>query len=57
MQSNSSDSCMYHYTVKIMNLFHPDLQLINTKPMIKNKVKELLSELKKFSLDSISLRL
>ena len=55
MQSNSSDSCMYHYNVKIMNLFHPDLQLINTKPMIKNK--ELLSELKKFSLDSISLRL
>ena len=57
MQSNSSDSCMYHYNVKIMNLFHPDLQLINTKPMIKNKVKELLNELKKFSLDSISLRL
>ena len=57
MHTNSSDNCMYHYNVQIMNLFHPDLQLINTKPMIKNKVKELLSELKKFSLDSISLRL
>ena len=31
----------------ILNLFDPELQLINTKLMIKNKLKELLSELKK----------
>ena len=31
-----------------MNLFDRELQLINTKPMIKNNMKELLSELKKF---------
>ena len=29
-------------------MFDPELQLINTKPMIKNKLKELVSELKKF---------
>ena len=48
MQSNSSDNCMHHYKVEILNIFDPELQLINTKPMIKNKLKELLSELKKF---------
>ena len=37
----------------ILNLFDPELQLINTKPMIKNKLKELLSELKKFKVQII----
>ena len=36
------------YKVEILNPFDPELQLINTKPVIKNKLKELLSELKKF---------
>ena len=40
----------------LLNLFDPELQLINTKPMIKNKLKEFLSELEKFK-DNISLRL
>ena len=35
-----------------MNLFDPELQLINTKPVIKNKLKELLSELKKFKIQT-----
>ena len=48
MQSNSSDNCI-HYNVEILNIFNPELQLINTKPIIKNKLKELLSELKKFN--------
>ena len=48
MQSNSSDKCVHHYNIEILNLFNPDLQLINTKPVIKNKLKELISELKKF---------
>ena len=46
VQSNYSDNFIHHYNVEILNLFHPQLQLINTKPMIKNKLKELLSELK-----------
>ena len=33
--------------------FYPELQLINTKPMIKNKLKEFLSELKKFKIQTI----
>ena len=37
MPSNSSDNCVYQYNIKILNLFDPELQLINTKPMIKNK--------------------
>ena len=48
MQSNSSDNCIHLHNVEILNLFYPELQLINTKPMIKNKLKKLLSELKKF---------
>ena len=47
VQSNSSDNCVHHYNVEILNLFDPELQLINTKLVIKNKLKELLSELKK----------
>ena len=35
-------------------LFDPELQLINTKPVIKNKLKEFLSELlKKFKVQTI----
>ena len=47
VQSNPSDNCVHHYNVEILNLFDPELQLINTKLVIKNKLKELLSELKK----------
>ena len=47
MQSNSSNNCKHHYNVKILD-FDPELQLIDTKLMIKKKLKELLSELKNF---------
>ena len=47
MQSNS-DNCVHRYNIEILNLFDPELQLINTRPMIKNKLKELISESKKF---------
>ena len=53
MQSNSSDNCVHRYNVEILNLFNPELQLINTKPVIKNKLKELLSELKKFKVQTV----
>ena len=36
-----------------MNIFDPELQLISTKPVIKNKLKELLGELKKFKVQTI----
>ena len=42
-----------YYNVEILNLFDPELQLINTKPVIKNKLKELFSELKKFKVQPI----
>ena len=48
MQSNSSDKYVHRYNIEIFYLFDPQLQLINTETMIKNKLKELLSELKKF---------
>ena len=53
MQSNSSDTCMHHYNIEILNLFDPELQLIKTKPAIKNKLKDLLSELKKFKVQTV----
>ena len=45
VQSNSSDNCIHHYNVRILNLFDPELQLINNKPVIK---KALLNESFKF---------
>ena len=50
MESNSSDNCVHYYTLEILNLFDPELQLINTKQEIKNKLKEFLSELNRFKL-------
>ena len=38
LQSNSSDNYVHHYNVDILNLFDPELQLINTEPVIKKKI-------------------
>ena len=35
MLSNSSDNFIYHCNTKILNLFHPELQLIKTKQSLK----------------------
>ena len=36
MQSNSPDnSSIHHYDIEILNFFDPELQLINTKPIMK----------------------
>ena len=53
MQSSSFDNCIHHYNVEILNLFDPDLQLINTKLVIKNKLQASLSELKKFKAQAV----
>ena len=54
VESIFSDNCVHHYNVDILNLFHPELQVINSKPMVNNKLDELLSELKKFTFQVIS---
>ena len=46
MQPSSSNNCVHCYDIEILNLFNPELLVINTKPMIKNNLKELLSEFK-----------
>ena len=48
MQSNSSNNSLGLYNAEILSLFDPELQLINNKPIIKYKLQELLSEMKKF---------
>ena len=53
LQSDSSDNCIHHYNVEILNIFDPELQLNNAKPIIKNKFKQFLSELKKFKVQTI----
>ena len=53
MQSNSFDNCVHRYNIEVLNLFDPELQLINSKSMIKNKFKELLSEWKKSEVQTI----
>ena len=44
MQSGSSDGCVHIYNVDVLNPFEPKLQLINAKPVIKNKLKDLIGE-------------
>ena len=44
---------MHHCNIEILNLFDSELQLINTKNMIKNKLKESPSELRKFKVKTI----
>ena len=53
VESNYSDNSVRHYNVEIFNLFDPELELINTKPVIKNKLKELLSKMEKFKVQTI----
>ena len=53
LQPCSSDKSINCFYTEILNLLDPELQLINTKPTIKNKLKELLSELKKFKVQTI----
>ena len=36
MKSNSSDNCIHCYNIMILNLFDPELQLINTKRLKTN---------------------
>ena len=53
MQINSSDKYVHCYNIEILNLFYQELQLINPKPMIKNKIKKLTNDLKKFKHQTI----
>ena len=55
MQSNSSNNYIHHYNGEILNRFYPELQLISTKPVIKDKLKELLNELKNFKVQTVLL--
>ena len=47
METDYSDNFVHQYNVKTLNPFDQELQLINTNPLIKNKLKELLNEIKK----------
>ena len=53
MQSNSFDNCIHCYNVELLNIFDPGLQLVKTKPVINNKLKDLLSELQKFKVQTM----
>ena len=53
VQPNSFHNCVYHYNVKILNLFDPEVQLINTKPVIKSTLKKLLNELKSLKFKAV----
>ena len=48
MQSISSGNCVHVYNTRIVNLFDLELHLINTKSLIKNKLKDSLGELTNF---------
>ena len=52
-ETSSFDNFICNYNVNTFNLFDPELQLINTKPIIKYKLKEFLSDIKRFKVYSI----
>ena len=54
MQSKLSDNCMHQYNVEILNLFDPELQLITTKAVTENKLKELFNEMERFKIQTTS---
>ena len=45
MQSTYSDKYVHPCNIEILNLSNPQLQLINTKTMIKKKLHKLLHKL------------
>ena len=53
MQSTYSDKYVHPCNIEILNLFNLQLQLINTKTMIKNKLHKLLRELRKCKIQAI----
>ena len=53
MLSTSFDNCVYDYNDEILYRFNPNLQQINTKPMIQSKFQKLLNELKKIKVQTI----
>ena len=55
VQSNSSDNCIHCCNVAIVNIFDPELQLTDTKSMIKSKLKNCSVSWK--NSDHIGLRL
>ena len=52
VESNFSGNSAHHCNVEILNLFYPELQMNNTKPVIENNLNEWLSELKKFKVQT-----
>ena len=46
IQRRSFDNCVRQYDIEISNLFDLELQLVNLKPKVKNKLKDLIGELK-----------
>ena len=55
MQSSSSESyvLMYVCNIEVLDFFNPELQLINTKSVMKNKLKDILSDLKEFTVQTV----
>ena len=55
MQSSSSESyvLMYICNIEVLDFFNPELQLINTKSVMKNKLKDILSDLKEFTVQTV----
>ena len=53
MQSKSYDKYVHCFDIGILNPFDIELQLINTKPIIINKLIELISVFEKFKFQTI----
>ena len=53
MQSSSSESYVHVCNIEVLDFFNPELQLINTKSVMKNKLKDILSDLKEFTVHTV----
>lgn len=52
MQSSSSYNCVSVCNIKIFHLFNSELQQINTKPVIKSKLKDFSGKSENFKVQA-----
>ena len=53
IQRRSFDNCVRQHDIEISNLFDLELQLVNLKPKVKNKLKDLIGELKNLKFKTV----
>ena len=52
MQSRTTGDCVHFYNIEISNPFNLELELINSKPVVKKQIRRCVKKLKMFKIQS-----